>query len=190
MPEYLEIFDEHNQSLQHTKLRRQVHEEGNWHRTAQVYVLNQQNELLCNLRSPLKDVFPLLWDVSIGGHLEPGESYAACALRELTEELGISVDSSAIHFVTHIKIDGKDEIAQLVDREHAGVFVYKTTFLVHQFNYQQEEIVELRYFPLPVVKDNLQSAHPQIAFIPLQKQFLETIGIIEKYIRDLRVNSY
>jgi isopentenyldiphosphate isomerase len=182
MPEYLEVFDEYNQSLQSTKLRRLIHEEGNWHRTAQVYVLNDRNELLCNLRSPLKDVFPLLWDVSIGGHLEPGETYVACAHRELAEELGILVEPSAVHFVSQIKIDGKDEIAQLIDREHAGIFVYKTTLPAQAFNYQQEEIVELRYFPLPVVKQNLLSATPEISFIPLQKQFLETIRMVEDYL--------
>lgn len=37
MPEYLELFDEYNQPLQSTNLRRQVHKEGNWHRTAQEY---------------------------------------------------------------------------------------------------------------------------------------------------------
>jgi isopentenyl-diphosphate Delta-isomerase len=182
MPEYLEIFDEYNQSLQCTKLRRLVHEEGNWHRTAQVYVVNEQNELLCNLRSPLKDVFPLLWDVSFGGHLEPGESYAACAQRELAEELGILVEPSAIYFVTQIKIDGKDEIAQLIDREHAAIFVYKTTLPPNAFNYQREEIVELRYFPLATIKGNLRSTTPEVPFIPLQKQFLETIAIIERYL--------
>jgi isopentenyldiphosphate isomerase len=182
MPEYLEIFDEHNQSLQTTKLRRLVHEDGNWHRTAQVYVLNTANELLCNLRSPLKDVFPMLWDVSIGGHLEPGESYAACAKRELAEELGIRVEPAEVQFVTHIKIDGRDEITRLTDREHAGIFVYKTTIPVQQFNYQQEEIVELRYFPLTEIKQNLQSSAPEIAFIPLQKQFLDTISLVENYL--------
>jgi isopentenyldiphosphate isomerase len=181
MPEYLEIFDEHNQSLQATKLRRLVHEDGNWHRTAQVYVLNEQNQLLCNLRSPFKDVFPLLWDVSIGGHLEPGESYDSCARRELAEELGIPVEPSAVQFVTYIKIDGKDEKARLTDREHAGIFVYQTTIPAQDVDYQQEEIVELRYIPLAVVKENLQSSVPQIPFIPLQQQFLKTIGLIEKH---------
>jgi isopentenyldiphosphate isomerase len=144
--------------------------------------LNESNDLLCNLRSSLKDVFPLLWDVSIGGHLEPGESYAACARRELAEELGVPVNPEQVHFVAQIKIDGKDEVAQLLDREHAGVFVYKTGIPAQSFAYQQEEITELRYVPLAVVKENLRSSAPQIPFIPLQQQFLSTIELLEKYL--------
>ncbi len=182
MPEYLELFNEYNEPLQAVKLRSQVHKDGNWHRTAQVYVLNQANELLCNLRSPLKDVFPLLWDVSIGGHLEPGESYASCAMRELAEELSIKVAPQEIQYITQIKIDGKDEVAGLIDREHAGIFVYKTSTPAEAFRFQKEEIVELRYFPLPYVKEILQSSAPGIPFIPLRHQFLETIDLIEEFL--------
>ncbi|QDS73415.1 hypothetical protein FKW77_008328 [Venturia effusa] len=35
-----------------------------------------------------------------GGHLEPGESFATCAARELLEETGIEVKESEIHFLT------------------------------------------------------------------------------------------
>jgi len=46
------------------------------------------------LRSHLKDVHPLTWDSSAAGHLDVGESYATCALREVQEELGIEVEST------------------------------------------------------------------------------------------------
>lgn len=180
MQEYLEIFDEYNHPLHLTKLRRLVHEEGNWHRTSQIYVLSNGNELLCNLRSPLKDVFPLLWDVSIGGHLAPGETYQDCALRELAEELGIPVEQDDIRFITTVKIDGKDEKARLIDREHAGIFVFRTSLQAHEFNYQQDEIVELHFFPLSYIKENLRLLEPQLPIIPLQKQFLQIISEIER----------
>lgn len=180
MPEYLEIYDVHNLSLQQVKIRRQVHQDGDWHRTAQVYIINQANELLCNLRSPHKDVFPLLWDLSIGGHLTPGESYESCAIRELEEELGINVHKPCLQFIGMLSIDGKDEIHQLIDREHAAVFVYPGTLPENAYNFQKEEIVELRYFSLQFVKHTLQSAKPEIPIIPLQARFLETLSMIEQ----------
>ena len=36
-----------------------------------------------------KDTFPGTWDSSASGHLDTGESYDACAVRELREELGL-----------------------------------------------------------------------------------------------------
>ena len=183
MKEFLEIFDEQNQPLGQQLLRREVHERGHWHRTAQVYVLNAENELLCNLRSPAKDLFPLLWDVSIGGHLEPGETYQACALRELGEELGIEAEPEKLTFIATAKIDGQDKVAGLLDREHAGIFLYRTNLSLPDFNFLKEEIVELQYYPLEKVKTNLQAAEPEIAFIPLAEHYLANLAMIEKQLK-------
>lgn len=182
MKEFLELFDAQNQPLNKQLLRRTVHEQGHWHRTAQVYVLNQHRELLCNLRHPSKDLFPLLWDVSIGGHLEPGETYAACAQRELAEELGLNVNPENLQYLTTTSIDGQDAKAQLLDREHAGIFVYETALALPAFQFQKEEIVEIRFFSLAEVKRNLRKAQPEIPFIPLQEHYLSNLALIEAHL--------
>jgi|SRR5687768_14574077 len=182
MKEYLEIFDAQNQPQNQQFLRRQVHEAGHWHRTAQVYVLNQENELLCNLRHPSKDLFPQLWDVSIGGHLEPGESYETCALRELGEELGIIPEPEKLTYLATVKVDGADKIARLIDREHVGVFLYQTGLSLSEINFQREEITELRYLPLEIVEANLRAAQPEFQFIPLQEHYLANLEMIRTHL--------
>ena len=69
--------------------RREVHERNLLHRAVHVFVLNRHGELLLQKRSRFKDVHPGVWDSSVAGHLDAGESYAAAAIRELHEEMGI-----------------------------------------------------------------------------------------------------
>lgn len=183
MKEFLEIFDAQNLPLNQQFLRRQVHEAGHWHRTAQVYVLNQENELLCNLRHPSKDLFPQLWDVSIGGHLEPEESYEICALRELGEELGIEADPEKLTFLATVKVDGADMNAGLIDREHVGVYLYQTDLSLTEFNFQKEEITELRYLALEKVEAELRAIHPEFQFIPLQENYLANLAMIREHLK-------
>jgi isopentenyl-diphosphate delta-isomerase type 1 len=59
------------------------------HRVAHVLVFNSRGELLLQKRSKHKDIQPGRWDTSVGGHLDPGESYLQAAIREMAEELGI-----------------------------------------------------------------------------------------------------
>ncbi|MDI6786218.1 MAG: NUDIX domain-containing protein [bacterium] len=59
------------------------------HRVAHVLVFNSQNELYLQKRSKTKDIQPGKWDTSVGGHLNPGESFEIAAYREMKEELGI-----------------------------------------------------------------------------------------------------
>ena len=65
-----------------------VHAKGLRHRAVHVLLLNKVGEVFLQKRSKLKDVIPGRFDSSAAGHLDVGESYEACARRELQEELG------------------------------------------------------------------------------------------------------
>ncbi len=69
--------------------RAEVHRLGLKHRAVHIFVCNGRGEVFLQKRSQSKDRFPGAWDSSASGHLEAGESYDACALRELREELGL-----------------------------------------------------------------------------------------------------
>jgi 8-oxo-dGTP pyrophosphatase MutT (NUDIX family) len=43
-----------------------------------------------------KDVSPGLWDSSTSGHVDGGESYDICAVRETEEELGYRVENGKL----------------------------------------------------------------------------------------------
>ena len=69
--------------------RGEIHARGLKHRSAHILVFNARGEVFLQKRSVHKDEQPGLWDSSAAGHVDSGEDYAACARRELDEELGI-----------------------------------------------------------------------------------------------------
>jgi isopentenyldiphosphate isomerase len=71
--------------------RSQVHREGHKHRAVHVLVFNARGEIFLQKRSMAKDCFPGTWDSSASGHVDSGEDYDACAVRELGEEIGLAV---------------------------------------------------------------------------------------------------
>jgi isopentenyldiphosphate isomerase len=62
------------------------------HRAVHVLVFNGRVEVFLQKRSMTKDTFPGAWDSSASGHLDTGEDYDACAVREVREELGIVME--------------------------------------------------------------------------------------------------
>jgi isopentenyl-diphosphate delta-isomerase type 1 len=74
-----------------TRTRKDVHQHGLKHRAVHILVFNTSRELFLQKRSMSKDCFPGTWDSSAAGHLDPGESYDQCAVRELREELSLSL---------------------------------------------------------------------------------------------------
>ena len=71
--------------------RREVHRLGLKHRAVHVLVFNSRGEVFLQKRSLKKDTAAGLWDSSASGHLDSGEDYDACAVRELREEIGLIV---------------------------------------------------------------------------------------------------
>ena len=88
-----EIFDVVNDrdEIVGRQPRSEVHRLGLKHRAVHVMVFNSRQEIFLQKRSMKKDCFPGKWDSSASGHLDCGEEYDACAIRELREELGWQV---------------------------------------------------------------------------------------------------
>ena len=87
-----EIFDVVNEwdEVIDQKPRSEMHARGLRHRAVHVLVFNSRGEVFLQKRSMLKDTAKGKWDSSSSGHLDSGEDYDACAVRELREEIGLS----------------------------------------------------------------------------------------------------
>lgn len=88
-----EIFDVVNErdEVIGQNTRRAVHAGGLWHRAIHVLVFNGREEIFLQKRSMKKDLAAGKWDSSSSGHLDRGETYDACAMREVREEIGLNL---------------------------------------------------------------------------------------------------
>ena len=71
--------------------RRQVHARRLRHRSVHVLLFNSTGQLYVQKRSTTKDTFPGHYDSSASGHLNTGEDYDNCAVREVHEELDLEI---------------------------------------------------------------------------------------------------
>ncbi len=85
--EWFDVVDDHD-SVVGRETRPEVHRRGLRHRAVHVFVIDRMSRVFLQKRSMAKDSWPGAWDSSASGHVDSGESYDACALRELREELG------------------------------------------------------------------------------------------------------
>jgi isopentenyldiphosphate isomerase len=85
--EIFDVVDERDEVIDR-KSRSEVHRLGLRHRAVHVLVFNSAGHVLLQKRSMNKDRQPGLWDTSASGHVESGEDYDTCAVREVCEEIG------------------------------------------------------------------------------------------------------
>lgn len=98
MPQELfDIVDENNIPTGEIKSRDEVHrEKKDWHRTTNIWIINNRGEVLCQQRSWKKDGNPGMWQSFFGGHVKSGQTVEECLRDELVEEVGIDILKSSI----------------------------------------------------------------------------------------------
>jgi len=89
--------------------REEVHRDGLLHRSAHLLVFDGSGRVLLQKRSMAKDRFPGRWDSSVSGHVDSGEGYDQCIVREAMEEIGIRLKATPERL---FKIDACDETDQ------------------------------------------------------------------------------
>ena len=112
-----EIFDVVNErdEVIGRKTRSQVHRLGLQHRAVHVLVFNSRGQVFLQKRSTKKDRQPGLWDSSASGHVDSGEDYDVCSLRELGEEIGLHLSEVPPRL---FKLPASPE----TDQEHVWVY--------------------------------------------------------------------
>lgn len=120
-----EIFDVVNDrdEVIDSQPRSEVHRLGLKHRATHVLVFNSRGEVFLQKRSMKKDRQPGVWDSSASGHVDSGEDYDACAVRELREEIGLNIAQPPERW---FKLDACEETDQefvwIYRCEHDGPF--------------------------------------------------------------------
>lgn len=97
--EFFDIVDENGIPTGKIKERTLAHKTGVRHRTAHVWIVRRREgriQILLQKRCKDKDSFPGCYDISSAGHIPAGMDYIPSALRELEEELGLSVSGEEL----------------------------------------------------------------------------------------------
>ena len=105
------------------KPRDAVHRDGDWHRTAHLWVLAGDGVLL-QRRSAHKAAWPGMLDATAAGHVAAGEDVLQAALREAAEELGVAWGPDDVRAIGTYPIEDRPR-AGMINREHALVLVVR-----------------------------------------------------------------
>lgn len=100
--EILDIVDE-SDCVVGQKKRLEIYRQGLCNfRVVNAFVVNSLGQLWIPRRSAHKTIFPLCLDVSMGGHVETGETYEDALQRELKEELNLELNMVNVRLLGYL----------------------------------------------------------------------------------------
>ena len=148
--EILDVVDETGAPTGETVERAEAHREGVRHRTAHVWIARNRNgriQLLLQKRCMQKDSFPGCYDISSAGHIPAGEEYIPSAIRELKEELNVTVQESDLIYCgqVHKDVDSEFHRQPFHDHQISNVYLLWLDREAEEFELQTEEIESVRW---------------------------------------------
>ena len=142
--EYFDILDENGNKTGETKLRKEVHRNGDWHKAVDIFIINDNNEILLQKRSAVKEAYPNMWTTSASGHLSAGDDSINAAIREIKEELGLTVTKEELRYLFTVK---ENKVwNDIIDNEIVDVFLVNKNINIDDLKLQEEEVAEVKFF--------------------------------------------
>lgn len=154
--EYFDILDENGNKTGKTKLRSDVHRDGDWHKAVHIWIINNNGEVLLQRRCATKDSNPNMLDISSAGHLSAGDDSLEGALRELKEELNLEIKPEDLQFIKTLKRSSK-YTETFINNEFDDLYIVRTDKKIEDMKFQEEEISEIMYVPYKQFKKMVEN---------------------------------
>ena len=144
MAEYWDLYDENRNLLGKTIKRGDAFAEGEYYVCCEIWIQNTKGEFLITQRHPDKKAGGM-WEFSGGGVLA-GETTKQAAVRELEEEIGISI--------------GEEELTLVEVYRHKNyfmdIFTVKKDIDLQKLTLQPEEVVDAKWVSDEVLRKMIE----------------------------------
>jgi isopentenyldiphosphate isomerase len=172
--EYVDILDEHGNPTGQSCLKSEAHLKGLLHPTVHVWLYTKDGRVLIQQRGKHKDTHPLLWDVSVAGHVASGEDIPLAAVREVQEEIGLTVSEKDLEFIGTYKAIHK--IAEdFIDAELHHIFLCVLTVPLEKLTKQDSEVDDLALIPLFKFAEETWGLANTAKYVPHGPTYYKTI---------------
>ena len=144
MDELIDILDADGNMTNTTAMKSEAHKNGWFHQTVHIWFYTSDGKILMQQRGKEKDVYPLLWDVSVAGHIGAGESIITSAIREVQEEIGLQISPSDLKKIGVFKsIHNHSETLKDYEFHHTFIAELKSPFSSLKKQENEVESLEL-----------------------------------------------
>ena len=156
MDEYIEIIDKNNIPTGEKCLKSIAHKNGYYHASVHIWFYTKNGAVLLQKRKEDKDTFPSLWDVSVAGHISFGEPPIQAAVREVQEEIGLTITEKQLQNLgtsTHKHVHSTN----LIDHELHHIYLSPLSTELKNLTPQKEEVAALQLISIERFKLELQN---------------------------------
>lgn len=172
MDELIDILNAEGKPSGKTCMKTFAHKNGTLHASVHIWIFDDKQNILIQQRASNKDVFPNLWDISVAGHISAGEQPLTSAIREIEEEIGITVSENQLLFIDTFRKKIKHS-EKLIDNELHYVYVCNLNFKLEDLKIQKEEVALVKAIPINTLIKCIENN--SLNFVPHGEKYFKLV---------------
>lgn len=166
MEELIDCLDEFGNKTGIVKPKSAIKKDGDYHRVIAVLIVND-DKILIHQRSKNKKVYPSLWSLFIRGHVQSGEDSLDAALREIKEEIGISINKNELEFLYTLKEEAKKK--DYIENMFYDTYILRKNINIKNITIQKEEVDDIKYINIDEVYNLIKNGSKD--FVPNNEDY-------------------
>ncbi len=176
MDELVDILDNEGEYTGVQLMKSEAHLKGLFHPTVHIWFYTSDRRVLIQKRGRQKKTYPLLWDVSVAGHVGASEDILSAAVRETHEEIGLRIDAKSLEKIGIYR-------SEQVHNENYKDFEFHHSFIcelhtpLKDLKKQKSEVEELQLIPLIKFAEVTWGLGNQSVFVPHQGPYYKEVVI-------------
>jgi len=179
--EFFDVLDENGHKTGKIKERSEIHRDGDWHKSVDIWIINNKKELLLQRRAHEKESYPDLWEVSCSGHVDAEEKSINSALRELKEELGVHAEKEDLKFLFESKESHVTNNGKFINNEFKEVYLLELSWPIDKFKIKKDEVSDVKFIYFEKLEKLIQSTPDE--FVPHGNVYDKFFEIINKMLK-------
>lgn len=176
MDEYLDIVDEKCRPTGKVALKSDVHKNGWLHNTVHVWFYTNDGYILLQQRSHKKNICPLLWDVSVAGHVDAGETIEAAAVRETKEEIGLEIHINDLRRIATTYHESTYLDGAIRDCEFHHVFISELKISLKHLSPDPNEVEAIKLVSLKTFTDLILNSKINMHFVATNEDYYHLVN--------------
>ncbi|MFS4481419.1 NUDIX hydrolase [Hyunsoonleella sp. 2307UL5-6] len=174
MDEYIDVATQDGKLTGKRELKSVIHKKGLYHHTAHVWLYTRDKQILLAQRSAKKNICPLLWDVSVAGHIDAGETPKQAAVRETAEEIGLHILEEDLDLIGIYKCFQTYDNG-LIDNEFHNTFIAELKVETSLLKLQNTEVEAVKLISFKNFENLITNIGQNNHFIASNKAYYQTV---------------
>ncbi|WP_158973424.1 NUDIX domain-containing protein [Cellulophaga sp. L1A9] len=174
MDELIDILDADGNKTGETVLKSIAHRNGIFHQTVHIWFYTKNQHILLQQRGKDKTIFPLLFDVSVAGHIASGEEIEDAAVREVAEEIGLNISKRELKKIGVFK-SIQNHSPELIDAEFHHAFIAELNVPLQELTKQESEVEDLQLTSLLKFSEETWGMANLRKYVPHSVQYYKTV---------------